>query len=361
MRKLRFPGCFKLGSNILEEFEAQANCFGRKFVFVGGKRAIASAKEKLEKSFEGTQSTYEFVECGKIATPAEIDRVAAIPCVQEADVLCGVGGGSAMDVVRTVGNRNGQNLVMIPTTIASDAPCSSVSVFYSEDGTSVVGDQLFHKSPELVIVDSDIIATAPTRHIAAGMGDGLATYYEAMTNKLNPHGTEIAKTGMLLAGLARKIILEDGLDAYEAVKTHVVTPALENVIEANCFLSGVGGANTGCAEAHGIGDFLGQIPGGHEFMHGERVYVGLMVQLILEQYPKEELVSFMKFGRKVGLPVCLGDLCVMDVKATAKELAEGLVDDHFMVNLCCDHSISRVTGAFVQAQNVADALQEVEE
>ena len=25
MRKLRFPGCFKLGSNILEEFEAQAN------------------------------------------------------------------------------------------------------------------------------------------------------------------------------------------------------------------------------------------------------------------------------------------------------------------------------------------------
>ena len=137
------------------------------------------------------------------------------------------------------------------------------------------------------------------------MGDGLATYYEAMTNKLNPHGTEIAKTGMLLAGLARKIILEDGLDAYEAVKTHVVTPALENVIEANCFLSGVGGANTGCAAAHGIGDFLGQIPGGHEFMHGERVYVGLMVQLILEQYPKEELVSFMKFGRKVGLPVCL--------------------------------------------------------
>lgn len=94
MRKLRFPGCFKLGSNILEEFEAQANCFGRKFVFVGGKRAIASAKEKLEKSFEGTQSTYEFVECGKIATPAEIDRVAAIPCVQEADVLCGVGGGA---------------------------------------------------------------------------------------------------------------------------------------------------------------------------------------------------------------------------------------------------------------------------
>lgn len=356
MRRLRFPGCFKLGSNILEKFESQAGCFGKKFVFIGGKRAIASAKEKLEKSFVSGECTCEFVECGKIATLAEIDRVAAISCVQEADVLCGVGGGSAMDVVRTVGNRNGQNLVMIPTTIASDAPCSSVSVFYSEDGASVVGDQLFHNSPDMVIVDSDIIAHAPVRHIAAGMGDGLATIYEATTNKLNPRGTEIAKTGMLLAGLARKIILTDGVDAYEAVKEHVVTPALENVIEANCFLSGVGGANTGCAAAHGIGDFLGQIPGGHDFMHGERVYVGLMVQLILEQYPKEECLSLMKFGRRVGLPICLGDLGVADVKETAKELAEGLVDDHFMVNLCCDHSVSRVAGAFVQAQSAADAL-----
>ena len=38
-------------------------------------------------------------------------------------------------------------------------------------------------SSELVLVDSQIIANAPARLIAAGMADALATWYEAMANE----------------------------------------------------------------------------------------------------------------------------------------------------------------------------------
>ena len=349
MKKLSFTGCFKLGSNILEEFESHVSCYGSKFVFIGGARSTAAVKDKIIRSFEGTACRYDFIECGSLATLSEIDRVMNMECVKNADVVCGVGGGSAMDVARTAGNRLGKTLVMIPTTIAADAPCSSVSVFYAEDGSCVVGDQVFPKCPDLVIVDSNTIAEAPARHIAAGMGDGLATWYEGMTNYNNPNRNDIMETGIMLGELARDLILDYGYDAYCSVEEHIVTPALEKIIEANCFLSGTGGANTGCAAAHGIGDYLTGVQDCHKYMHGERVFVGLMIQMILEDYDKEEILEYMRFGKKVGLPVCLADLGVKEMKKTVYEMAKELQNDHFMVNLNCDYSVDVLAGAFVLA------------
>ena len=349
MKKLSFTGCFMFGSHILEEFESKASCYGSKFVFLGGKRSMAAVKDKIISSFTSGKCSYTFLECGKFATLSEIDRVMNLEEVKNADVVCGIGGGSVMDVARTAGNRLGKALIMIPTTIAADAPCSAVSVFYSEDGSSVVGDQVFHKSPDMVIVDSNVIAEAPARHIAAGMGDGLATWYEGMTNYNNPNRNDITETGIMLGDLARELILKYGQDAYKSVEEKIVTPALEKIIEANCFLSGTGGANTGCAAAHGIGDFLTGVQNCHSFMHGERVYVGLMVQLILEDYPKEEILDFMRFGKSVGLPVCLADLGVENMKETAYQMAKDLQNDHFMVNLSCDYSVEVLAGAFLLA------------
>ncbi len=353
MKRVSFIGCFMFGSNILAEFESKASCYGSKFVFLGGKRSMAAVKDKIISSFTSGKCSYEFIECGKLATLSEIDRVMNLPAVQEADVVCGIGGGSVMDIARTAGNRLGKALIMIPTTIAADAPCSAVSVFYAEDGSAVVGDQVFYKAPDMVIVDSNVIAEAPARHIAAGMGDGLATWYEGMTNYNNPNRNDITETGVMLGELARDLILQYGYDAYQSVEAKIVTPALEKIIEANCFLSGTGGANTGCAAAHGIGDYLTGVQNCHSYMHGERVYVGLMVQMILEDYAKEEILDYMRFGRKVGLPLCLEDLGVENIPETAYELAKGLQTDHFMVNLNCDYSVDILAGAFVLAGKYA--------
>ncbi len=187
------------------------------------------------------------------------------------------------------------------------------------------------------------------------MGDALATFYEATTCKTGKMGTGITETAMMMGKLCRDIVLRDGLAAFDSVIHHVVTPQLENVIEANCFLSGVGGANTGCAAAHGIGDFLCTLPGGHGYMHGERVYVGLIVQMILEQYPMDEIKQMISFGQNVGLPVCLQDLDIEDVDGVAKTLAKGLQNDHFMVHLNCDYSENILAGAFVLAGVLAEA------
>ena len=72
----------------------------------------------------------------------------------------------------------------------------------------------------------------------------------------------------------------------------------------------------------------------------------------------EETICLIKFGRAVGLPCCIGDMGVEDVKAIAKQAGKELLNDHFMVNLCCDHSEDMVEGAINYVQYLCDHIDE---
>lgn len=69
--------------------------------------------------------------------------------------------------------------VAVALTIAStDAPCSVLSVIYTDAGEFDRYLILPHH-PNMVIVDTQIAAGAPVRLLAAGIGDALATWFEA--------------------------------------------------------------------------------------------------------------------------------------------------------------------------------------
>ncbi len=76
-----------------------------------------------------------------------------------------------------------------------------------------------------------------------------------------------------------------------AAEQHVVTPALERVIEANTYLSGVGFESGGLAAAHAVHNGLTAIPDAHHYYHGEKVAFGTLTQLVLENAPIEEIES----------------------------------------------------------------------
>ncbi len=46
-------------------------------------------------------------------------------------------------------------------------------------------------NPDCVCVDESIIVSAPYRYFAAGIGDAMATYYEAKTCYDNPNSVNI--------------------------------------------------------------------------------------------------------------------------------------------------------------------------
>ena len=138
---------------------------------------------------------------------------------------------------------------------SSDAPCSALSVIYTDEGV-FQEYRFYRKNPELVLVDSEVVAQAPPRLLAAGMGDALATWFEAKTcvagHVRNMRGGGSTRSALALAQLCYQTLMEDGPEAMRAVSLKAVTPALERIIEANTLLSGLGFESSGLAAAHAV-------------------------------------------------------------------------------------------------------------
>jgi glycerol dehydrogenase len=188
----------------------------------------------------------------------------------------------------------------------------------------------------VVLIDTTVIANAPVRFLVSGMGDALSTYFEARAtansfsnvNAGLPCGfreglcppAKGTNTALALAELCYETLLEDGAKAKAACECKQVTGALENIIEANILLSGLGFESGGLAAAHAIHDGLTILEGTHRFFHGEKVAFGTLCQLVLENAPDEELSEVMEFCLAIGLPLCLADIGVE--KITNEELLE---------------------------------------
>ena len=115
---------------------------------------------------------------------------------------------------------------------------------------------------------------------------------------------------MAIARECSEILFEDGRNALAAVKKHLITEEVENVIEANTLLSGLGFENTGCAAAHGIHAGLSEMDGDHKDhgFHGEKVAFSILCMMVLENTPKEEMDRTIRFMLDVDLPVTLEQL-----------------------------------------------------
>lgn len=118
---------------------------------------------------------------------------------------------------------------------------------------------------------------------------------------------------MELARLCHETLLEDGLKAKAANDSKVVTQALENIIETNILLSGLGFESGGLAAAHAVHNGLTILEETHHYYHGEKVAFGTLVHMVLENAPQEELDTVLGFCKSLGLPTCLKDLGVTDI------------------------------------------------
>lgn len=104
-----------------------------------------------------------------------VEQIVAELDLNATGVILGIGGGKTLDTAKAVSRYIGLPVVIVPTVASTDAPCSALSVLYSEEGEFDRYLPLL-QSPNAVIADIDIIAKAPPRLLAAGMGDALSTF-----------------------------------------------------------------------------------------------------------------------------------------------------------------------------------------
>ncbi|KQT52457.1 MULTISPECIES: glycerol dehydrogenase [unclassified Aureimonas] len=258
---------------------------------------------------------------GGESSETEIARCVAAGREHGAGVVIGLGGGKALDTGKIAAFHIGARIVTVPTIASTDSPTSSLGVVYSPEG---VYDRVVRcgRNPDVVLVDSELIVQAPARFLASGMGDALSTWYEARSNiesrSRNYIGEGYAASigGYAIARACHDTLMRDGRAAFAAAKAGRLTPAVENIIEANTLLSGLGFENCGVSAAHGIHDALTVLEPTHHFFHGEKVAFGVLCLLVLENRPPEEFAEALSFCRDLGLPTKLADLGLGDVSAT---------------------------------------------
>jgi glycerol dehydrogenase len=280
-------------------------------LIMAGKTAINLLLETWHQTLADASLAFEVHPFGGECSLAEIERVKDSAKKAKARVIIAAGGGKALDTGRAAAADLGLPVVNCPTIASSDAPCSALSVIYSEKGV-FQQYRFYGRNPDLVLVDTAVIARSPVRLLVAGMGDALATMFEARTcaegGVKNMRGGRSTQSALALAELCYRTLLNDGVDALRAVETQAVTPALERLVEANTLLSGLGFESSGLAAAHAIHNGLTVAPGTHSFFHGEKVAFGTLVQLVMEGKPRAVVEEVLQFSTLVGLPVTLAEI-----------------------------------------------------
>lgn len=323
IKKAIFPRCYLQGKNILKGLGGISELENKKVFILATNAAVNKIIPENLSSWEKICNVeYEKFE-GK-CTWDEIDRIFKLTKDGNYDFVMGLGGGKAIDTARVVAYKLGVKYIAVPTIAATDAPTASACVVYDNKGAVV--DYFTTSNPDYVLVDTRIIAEAPVRFLVSGMGDALATRFEAETCDgsyfKNICGGFNLRAIMSIANNCYQTLLEYGKTAKVSCENSIVSPALEYIVEANTLLSGLGFESGGLSTPHGIHDCLCNLEGTHDYYHGEKVAFGTLVGLFLESKPQSLIEEVYAFCRSVGLPTALAQIGLADV--TDKELATAI-------------------------------------
>lgn len=310
------PGKYVQGNGELKRLATYVSPFGNHalaLITASGHRRIGA---DIESGFAGQEATITFEFFNGECSRQEVDRIMAVAKEKGCDVIAGIGGGKTLDTAKAVAHFSNLPVVICPTIASTDAPCSALSVLYTEDGA--FDAYLFLPSnPNVVLMDTAVIASSPVRLTVSGMGDALATYFEARAalrkGAVTCAGGAITLAAMGLAKLCFDTLVEEGIKAKLALETGACTKSVEKIIEANTLLSGIGFESGGLAGAHSIHNGLTKLEECHHMYHGEKVAFGTLSQLVLENSPLEEMEQIIDLCIDLGLPVTLGQLGITEI------------------------------------------------
>ncbi|MCX6899389.1 MAG: glycerol dehydrogenase [Verrucomicrobia bacterium] len=310
-QKAVFPGKYIQGEGALSELPQLVTLLGKKGLILTSPTGLDTILPQYAKTWKGTPIPAERFngECCE----KELNRLAKLVSREKVDILIGMGGGKVIDTAKITADRAGIPVIIVPTIASTDAPCSGCAIIYSEGG---VFECVFYQkmNPQVVLVDTRIIAHAPSRFLVAGMGDALSTWFEGRsckeTQSRNECGGLSTLAAVQLARLCYDTLLAHGVSAKIACDQHLVTPALDHIIEANILLSGLGFESSGLASAHSIHNGLTALDETHSFYHGEKVAFGVLAGLFLTDAAPEEIDEVYKFCEQIGLPTTLARIGV---------------------------------------------------
>jgi glycerol dehydrogenase len=289
-----------VGPGVMAEIGEHAVQFGRRALVIGGQRAIAAVQPDLVAGLDGQGIAWHLEQGTHVQkTRASVTHLAQAGRAHRAALVIACGGGAVMDCAKAVAHELHVPLINVPTTAATNA-CGTA-------GASIEGDDVprrtWYQGADVILADTAVIARAGARSLASGMGDALPSWFGAQV-ALRRGQTRFPATRLAMARLCTSLILEHGAESWHACGRGESVPAVEQVVEAIVYCSGVAGFG---------------MPGDHNLhparlaagpaapIHGEWVAFGFLVRVVLGGEFVEELPALLAFLRSVNLPTRFAD------------------------------------------------------
>ncbi|KAM3098978.1 iron-containing alcohol dehydrogenase family protein [Phormidesmis sp. 146-12] len=309
------------GVRALEQMGKTIARLGSRPLLVGGDRTLEVIQPRLNSVLEAQKLSIAHASYGADCSEKALLSLKQAAIAHQADLIIGIGGGKALDAAKLVAFQGELPIVTIPTSGATCAAWTALSNIYSEQGAFLY-DVSLSKCPDLLILDYDLIATAPQRTLVAGIGDAIAKWYEAAVSSGHSEKT------FLIAAVQQARVLRDILFQKSAIALQ--QPGSEpwrEVVDASVLMAGViggiGGAQCRTVAAHAVHNGLTHLLESHGTLHGEKVAFGILVQLRLEEMIQGNQLAatarqqLLKFYREIGLPQTLTELGLESVTIAA--------------------------------------------
>ncbi|MBD2463258.1 iron-containing alcohol dehydrogenase family protein [Oscillatoria sp. FACHB-1407] len=301
---------------------------GQRPLVVGGDRTLALVKPFLQpvlesRSLQAAQASY-----GADCSEASLANLKDAITHHQADCIIGVGGGKALDAAKLLAYQAGLPIATVPTSGATCAAWTALSNVYSDQGAFLYDVALPH-CPNLLVLDYDLVQTAPQRTLVAGIGDALAKWYEASVSSGHSERTLIIGA-VQQARVLRDILLQKSVAALRSPGSEVWRDVVDATVLMAGVIGGLGGAQCRTVAAHAVHNGLTHLLESHGTLHGEKVAYGILVQLRLEEMVQGNRLAatarqqLLKFYGEIGLPQTLDDLGLRDVRLSDLQRAATL-------------------------------------
>ena len=317
-------------TNLLPQIGEEILRLGKSPLIVGGKTALSLTRETILKSVSACCDKFEIVEHCGTCNEERAQELAEYAKEKGYDVIVGVGGGVLMDFAKLIGDFDRLPVINVPTSSATCAAYTPLSVRYTPDGRTV-GSKHYGYEVAAVLVDTGIIVNQPIRLFLSGIFDAIAKFLEI--KQRFDDKAEVYPIGLDWAYLLSKKSYEELdrktekclADMKEGKVTETVEQVVFTAIAATGVISGIARGSNQCALAHKFYEGTRKMffEGSKTFLHGEIVGVGLLLQNHFngEVENNQKLLELMK---EYHMPGCLSEIGVEPSDETMEMYFESL-------------------------------------
>ncbi|CAG9613121.1 hypothetical protein BACCIP111899_02316 [Bacillus rhizoplanae] len=216
-----------------------------------------------------------------------------------AEMIIGVGGGKVLDVSKVVGTRMNLPVILVPTSLSSDAICSPVASIQVNPTNNI---SINVRMPWAIVIDLDIVARSPARLFTSGIGDLISNKTALFDWKLahQRKKEKINTFAYLIADHAVESFFNK-INQNNISRTTLLQIVAESLI-MNGIAMAIAGTSRPCSGSEHLISHALDYYCGKKALHGEQVAVGLLISEYLQGNHNSNN-NMRQYFKHLGLPI----------------------------------------------------------